>query len=69
MTNLTPVKLSPAFKDYLWGGERLKTEFNKHTDMTPLAESWELSAHKDGQWNCTVCLCQIPSKGEQVQMR
>ena len=49
MTHLSPVKLSPAFKDYLWGGERLKTEFNKHTDMTPLAESWELSAHKDGQ--------------------
>ena len=49
MSNLHPVKLSPAFKDYLWGGERLKTEFNKNTDMTPLAESWELSAHKDGQ--------------------
>ena len=49
MKYIRPVKLSPAFKDYLWGGERLKTEFNKHTDMTPLAESWELSAHKDGQ--------------------
>ena len=49
MTHLSPVKLSPAFKDYLWGGERLKTEFNKNTDITPLAESWELSAHKDGQ--------------------
>ena len=49
MSNLSPVKLSPAFKDYLWGGERLKNEFNKNTDMTPLAESWELSAHKDGQ--------------------
>ena len=49
MSKLFPVKLSPAFKDYLWGGERLKTEFNKNTDMTPLAESWELSAHKDGQ--------------------
>ena len=49
MSKLHPVKLSPAFKDYLWGGERLKTEFNKNTDMTPLAESWELSAHKDGQ--------------------
>ena len=49
MTDLTPVKLAPAFKDYLWGGERLKTEFHKNTDLTPLAESWELSAHKDGQ--------------------
>ena len=46
---LTPVKLTPAFKDYLWGGQRLKTEFYKETVLTPLAESWELSAHKDGQ--------------------
>ena len=49
MNQLFPVKLTPAFKDYLWGGERLKTEFYKQTDLTPLAESWELSAHKDGQ--------------------
>jgi mannose-6-phosphate isomerase class I len=44
-----PIKLSPAFKDYLWGGVRLKTEFHKNSDLVPLAESWELSAHKDGQ--------------------
>ena len=44
-----PIKLSPAFKDYLWGGIRLKTEFHKNSDLVPLAESWELSAHKDGQ--------------------
>ena len=49
MSQYTPVKLSPVFKDYLWGGTRLKTEFSKQSDMTPLAESWELSAHKDGQ--------------------
>ena len=49
MSKYTPVKLSPVFKDYLWGGTRLKTEFSKQSDMTPLAESWELSAHKDGQ--------------------
>ena len=41
-------KLSPAFKDYLWGGERLKSEYGKHTGLSPLAESWELSCHKDG---------------------
>ena len=43
-----PLLLSPAFKDYLWGGERLKTEYHKQTDLTPLAESWELSCHPDG---------------------
>ena len=49
MTDKLPVKLSPAFKDYLWGGERLRTDYNKHSDLSPLAESWELSAHKDGE--------------------
>ena len=49
MSNLNPVKLTPAFKDYLWGGVRLKTEFNKNCDLDRVAESWELSAHKDGQ--------------------
>ena len=42
-------KLSPAFKDYLWGGEKLRTKYGKKSDVSPLAESWELSAHKDGQ--------------------
>ena len=44
-----PVKLSPAYKDYLWGGEKLKSCYGKQTDISPLAESWELSTHKDGQ--------------------
>lgn len=43
-----PLKLSPAFKDYLWGGTRLKTDFHKQTPLTKVAESWELSCHKDG---------------------
>lgn len=46
---LYPVKLSPAFKDYLWGGTKLKTVYNKKSDLDRVAESWELSAHKDGQ--------------------
>ena len=49
MSKSDPVKLSPAFKDYLWGGTRLKTEFNKKCDFDRVAESWELSAHKDGK--------------------
>ena len=47
--DFSPVKLAPAYKDYLWGGEKLKKLFNKDTDITPLAESWELSVHKDGE--------------------
>ncbi len=43
-----PLKLSPAFKDYIWGGTRLKTDFGKQSKLERLAESWELSCHKDG---------------------
>lgn len=42
------MKLSPAGKDYLWGGTRLKTEYHKKFNFTPLAETWECSVHPDG---------------------
>ena len=42
-------KMSPIFKDYLWGGNRLVTDFGKKSPYEITAESWELSAHKDGQ--------------------
>ena len=41
-------KLAPAYKDYLWGGDRLKELFGKDTRYDITAESWELSAHRDG---------------------
>lgn len=41
-------KLYPECKDYLWGGVKLKEKYGKSTDKTPVAESWELSFHKDG---------------------
>ena len=43
-----PFLLKPAFKDYLWGGDRLRREYHKETDLSPLAESWECSTHPDG---------------------
>ena len=43
-----PIKLKPAFKDYLWGGTRLRDDFDKDCDFDKIAESWELSCHKDG---------------------
>jgi len=45
---MKPFSLVPVFKDYLWGGTKLKTLFNKRTGISPLAESWELAAHPDG---------------------
>ncbi len=47
-SNPKPFLLRPAGKDYLWGGRRLKDDFDKSPDMTPLAETWECSTHPDG---------------------
>lgn len=43
-----PLLLTPAFKDYIWGGTKLRSIFNKKCDLEKVAESWELSCHKDG---------------------
>lgn len=40
--------LRPAFKDYIWGGDSLKKLYGKNSSLPRLAESWELSTHKDG---------------------
>ena len=41
-------RLEPALKDYLWGGTLLKEHYSKSTDLSIVAESWELSTHPDG---------------------
>lgn len=46
------VRLSPVFKDYLWGGTKLRDLYGKSCDFDTIAESWELSAHPDG--NCLI---------------
>lgn len=45
---MSVIKLNPAFKDYIWGGTRLRDEYGKDCDFDKVAESWELSCHKDG---------------------
>ena len=42
------LKLVPECKDNIWGGVKLKEKYGKQTDKDPVAESWELSFHKDG---------------------
>lgn len=44
-----PLFLTPAGKDYLWGGSRLNDEFSKAIPLSPLAETWECSTHPDGE--------------------
>ena len=50
------IKLNPAFKDYLWGGTKLRDEYGKKCDLDKVAESWELSCHNDG--------CSVVADGE-----
>lgn len=42
-------KLTPAFKDYLWGGTKLREVYGKPCNYEKVAESWELSTHPAGQ--------------------
>lgn len=44
-----PMKMTPAFKDYIWGGDILTTRFHKDSPYARTAESWELSCHPAGQ--------------------
>ena len=46
---LYPMKLTAPCKDYIWGGNRLREEYGKTSDADRIAESWELSCHKDGE--------------------
>lgn len=43
------LKLAPTYKDYLWGGTRLKSDFGFETALDIVAEGWMLSCHKDGE--------------------
>lgn len=41
------MKLVPMGKDYLWGGTRLREEYGKKIDLTPLAETWKSVGGED----------------------
>lgn len=49
---IEPLRMQPCYKEYLWGGTRLKSEFGKADAPEVTAESWELASHPDG--NSTV---------------
>lgn len=42
------LKLTPALKDYIWGGYRLKELFGRDNGDKKISESWEVSVHPDG---------------------
>ncbi len=49
---IEPLFLKSALKDYIWGGNKLKTLFGKESDSKRVAESWELSCNDNGP--CTI---------------
>ena len=44
-----PFLLQPAFKDYLWGGNKLRQIYGKRSDLKIISESWELSVCKGSE--------------------
>ncbi|RPH33951.1 MAG: mannose-6-phosphate isomerase [Bacteroidales bacterium] len=49
MDSLYPLKFEPIYKDYIWGGTKLRDKFNRSTpaNITNCAESWEISSIED----------------------
>lgn len=45
---MKPLSFKGVYKDYLWGGNKMKEMFDVKTDISPVAESWVLSTHPDG---------------------
>ncbi len=43
-----PIKLQPVFKEIVWGGNRLKSDYGFKSDLNNIAEAWMLCARNDG---------------------
>lgn len=44
-----PLQFAPVFKDYPWGGRNLERVMGRQIPHGIVAESWEISAHPNGQ--------------------
>ncbi|MFA7637136.1 MAG: type I phosphomannose isomerase catalytic subunit [Monoglobales bacterium] len=42
------LKFKDVYKDYIWGGNKIRTKFGGQTDLDKIAENWVLSCHDDG---------------------
>lgn len=45
---MKPLKFKGVYKDYIWGGNKMRTKYGVKTNLDPVAESWVLSCHGDG---------------------
>ena len=46
------LKLRPVFKEMIWGGNKLRTDFHYDIPSDKTGECWAVSAHKNG--DCTI---------------
>ena len=46
--NLYPMLFHPVYKDYLWGGDRIRDYFKRDIPSGIYAESWEISERDEG---------------------
>lgn len=61
------VGMAPVFKDNLWGGTKIRDVLGKDVgDMDVIAESWELSAHHDGQSRISTGFFKGKTLGEYI---
>lgn len=45
---MKPFKLTPSYKETIWGGDHLKTLFNKDIPSDRTGETWEISVREEG---------------------
>lgn len=45
---LYPLTFEPIYKDYIWGGERIRALYRPHLPPGVLAESWEIADREEG---------------------
>lgn len=45
--------MGPVFKERIWGGSKICTEFGYDTKKENIGECWAISAHKEGDCVCT----------------
>ena len=64
--SMQPMKLSPVYKDMIWGGSGLREYLHKPIPSEHTGESWEVSAHPSGQSRIAGGPCQGMTLGEAV---
>ncbi|MBX7065659.1 MAG: hypothetical protein K1X28_00370 [Parachlamydiales bacterium] len=43
-----PIRFEPIYQTYVWGGDRIASQFQRKVDQPKVAESWELSDREEG---------------------